>query len=543
MGDARQLLCLVICMSLGLISIPVRAATECTRIRTDPTGVYQLDERSNDESGRPSEGLANDATLGGALGALLWHRSQTNALYTTAAILASQSSVAAATSLNPPKRVEYIPLEGQGTPTWVAPGSDLYVSASRDGQVIAAVEWLTGAATATVYKWHVGSSTPDWSYQYPCANPGVYRTVAVSADGSTIAVIGRTDAWRTYLHYFSADLGTPLGTYWSTSASCYPRTVALTAHGDYMALVDGSDVIVVGRNSGTERWHGTGGGSDAMAISEDGNYLAYGWATLRMYHWNGSIFQSMWSAAGGAYYLNRCAFSADGSTFAAGWYHYPAYDQNRIQLWDMPSSTPRWTYLYVQSAGSYNDLPSDIAITQDGSYVAVASWGNEFNVNPELEVFAHATPTPVFTLDTPGSMFETDIVGGANGAYVITCGKHVHANNFGSGGDLYSIRLGNPASVEEPAVAGRSEIRIYPQPFVAGGTIRLIGATAPAALAILDAQGSLIRMLSCDAPSGGAAAVRWDGLDARGQAVPAGVYFCRVVGGVSRVSAKLVMSR
>lgn len=465
------------------------------------------------------------------------------AIYTTAAILNDLSSVAAATYLNAPKEIEYIPLEGSGTPTWVSPGTDFYTAASRDGQVIAAVGWPTGSPTATVYKWHAGSSTPDWSYQYPCANPGVARTVAVSADGSIIAVIGRTDGWVTFIIYFHATSGIPLGTYWSTSASCYPRRIALTAHGEYMALLDGSDAIVVNRSTGAERWHGTGGGSDGMAISEDGNYLAFGWSTLRMYHWNGTVYENIWSFPGGSYYLNQCAFSADGTTFAAGWYHYPAYDQNRIQLWDMPSAAPRWTYLYVQSAGSYTDLPSDIAITQSGSYIAVSSWGNEHNVNPELEVFGHAGPQPVFTIDTPGSMFDTDIVENPGGVYVVTCGKHIHANDFGEGGDLYCARLGEQSSVETASGPQRPGIQILPQPMLRGGTIRLTGAPSPSGFAIVDAAGSLVRLLECGRQPGEAASVRWDGMNSRGELVPAGVYFCRPTGVGAIGSAKLVVAR
>ncbi len=545
MRDARLVLRLVAILSLGLLSTVTQAAKVRTWITTDANGVYQLQERAEDASGPPSDGSGGPAVPGGTRDAtLLWHRTYTDAMYTTAAILADVSSVAAGTSLNDPKEVEYIPLEGDGTPTWVYPSSsDFYVSASRDGQTIAGYVWSVNATSATLYKWHAGAQTPDWSFTFPCANPADYRTVAVSADGSTIAAIGRTSAYRTFIIYFSANSGIPLGMYWSTSSSCYPRFIGLSAHGEYMALCDGSDVIVVNKAGGTERWHGTGGGSDALAMSEDGNYLAYGWTTLRMCQWNGSVYQTLWTASGGTYYLNRCAFSADGSTFAAGWYHNN-YDQNKIQLWDVPSSTPAWTYLYTQSLGSYNDLPSDIALTQDGSYVAVASWGNEHNVNPELEVFAHDNGSaPAYTLDTPGSMWETDIVGSAGAAYVITCGKHVHANNFGDGGDLYAVRLGNPASVDEAGISGGPRIEIAPQPMVAGGKIRLLGASAAGTLAILDAQGSLVRTLPLDGRDGGSAAAYWDGFDARGQAVPAGVYFCRATGGSARASAKLVVTR
>jgi hypothetical protein len=38
-------------------------------------------------------------------------------------------------------------------------------------------------------------------------------------------------------------------------------------------------------------------------------------------------------------------------------------------------------------------------------------------------------------------MFDIDIVAVGNTAYVAAAGKHVHANQWGDGGDLYAIAV------------------------------------------------------------------------------------------------------
>jgi len=106
-------------------------------------------------------------------------------------------------------------------------------------------------------------------------------------------------------------------------------------------------------------------------------------------------------------------------------------------------------------------VPGDVAITASGSNVAVASWGDQLNTNPEIHVFARSGPAPIFTQDTPGSMFDIDVARGPGGTLLISaCGKHIHANTSGRGGDLFAMRVGIdcPADLDANGSVGFSDL-------------------------------------------------------------------------------------
>ena len=81
-------------------------------------------------------------------------------------------------------------------------------------------------------------------------------------------------------------------------------------------------------------------------------------------------------------------------TFAVGWYK-STWTQNKIQLFDMPSNTPLWTFLSTEATGEYQEIPSDLALTPDGSHLLVGSWGDQNNQNPEVHLFAREAATPI----------------------------------------------------------------------------------------------------------------------------------------------------
>ncbi|MBU0617468.1 MAG: hypothetical protein KKI02_07110, partial [Planctomycetes bacterium] len=273
------------------------------------------------------------------------------------------------------------------------------------------------------------------------------RSILVSPDGSTIAVLVTmyTDPSTARVYYFDADSPVPLGTY-DPPGGTFARNFGVTEHGEFVAVYAAASVYVFDTVAGSERWSASAGASSSViAISGDGQYLAYGWPSLTVREWDGSTYAYLWSRSVSGFYTRVCAFSTDNSTLVVGFYRSADYLRNRIELFNMPSGTPHWTYLYAAGSGGYQDIPDDIAVTADGSYVAVASWGDGGNTNPEFHVFQHDDPTPVLTVDTPGSMFDVDIAATCNGTvYISACGKHIHANVSGRGADLYAMRIDSP---------------------------------------------------------------------------------------------------
>jgi len=84
-----------------------------------------------------------------------------------------------------------------------------------------------------------------------------------------------------------------------------------------------------------------------------------------------------------------------------------------------------------------------------------------------------------------------------------------------------------------------------PNPFTAETTLTCVLPEdgAPVALNIYDASGRLVRELRGAAPGQGVARTTWDGRDASGRAVAAGVYLCEAVAGGRRETTKVVRVR
>ncbi len=531
---------------LFLASWASAAEDVSTWVRSSEDG-SRIEERLH--SGAPAGPADADLTPGWPepllRGELLWHRNYTDATYTTAALCLPDGMVAAGTYLNPPKQAEVVPLAGDGTPAWTYPGTEFYLEASRDGSVIAGVDANSATLTVTVYCWTPDSSTPLWSYPISPASRGSFRTVDVSADGSTIAVLVSMQegsaAARLYL--FQPDSPTPIGVY--DGPAGFARNLSLGADGRYAAFIGLATAYVVDRDAETVRWSGSmGATNDPIAISTDGQYLAYGWTSLRLLQWNGTAYATAWTVPGAGFSLFSCAFSEDGSTFVAGWCP-SSYLQNKVQAYHPASSTPLWTYLYPLASGGYQDVPYDLSMTPSGDFILVGSWGDQVGLNDELHLFDRATGTPQWSFDTPGSVFDADLGVGANGLHIVSCGKGVHANQTGRGGDLYSLLLPDPSSVE-PAAGAASGLRLaaLPCPFRPGESLRF-ALEQPGILdaAIFAADGRQVRLLARSAFGPGPHALSWDGRDEAGRPAGSGVYFVKLANAESRVVGRTVVIR
>jgi nucleoside-diphosphate-sugar epimerase len=106
---------------------------------------------------------------------------------------------------------------------------------------------------------------------------------------------------------------------------------------------------------------------------------------------------------------------------------------------------------------------------------------------------------------------------------------------------------GNPATglVESEIMGGAERLVVWPSPMSAGTncTVRLRSSHSEAGrLLVFDARGRTIRKLGVWPGQDGAMLSRWDGRDARGMPVPAGVYFLRWSDGNRSAAAKVVMT-
>lgn len=494
---------------------------------------------------------------------LLWHRYLPDPIYTTVGA-SDEGGALAGNYLNSPVQAEHYDLWGSGTPDWAHPGTEFYVDVSRWSTVLAGLDCNPADSSVTVKRWSYDSPTPLWSYRiHPCRpltgeGWSAGKGIQVSDDGSTIAVIvnmygpGGLDG---RLFVFAPDAPAPAIDYPLPDGST-ASALAATYDGAFIAIYAWPTIYVYDRGAGQLRWSGSAGsGNDAIAISGDGRYLAWGWYSFTLREWNGASYQQIWSATyGGTYLLTECALTLDGEMLALAWYKNTTFDDTLIELYKLPGVTPIWTYSYaaeLRAAGGSvvpdadgrnpTDVPSEMLFAGD-DLLAVASWGGTF---PEIHVFERAQPTPLLVYDTPGTMFDIDIVPAPEATYLTVCGKHVHAGQSGRGGDLYAFAAIGGLGIEDEAgaVSAALRLRSEPNPCRDRTTLRYrLDAPGPARLTVHDLQGRAIATLVDGSLERGEHSATWTGRDARGRRVPAGVYLLRLAtAGGARTPARLVL--
>ena len=180
--------------------------------------------------------------------------------------------------------------------------------------------------------------------------------------------------------------------------------------------------------------------SQDPALSANGDYLAYadfsGMAYL--YHWNGERYESVWTAniAGpGASSTWGCAnaISDDGSLIAIGTLDFVSsgYD-GCCYLFNNYSNEPIWTYT------GCGDEVTQVAMSDDGSVIAFATWGPIGHTTPDFFLFRKQSNVPIAELNTPGSMEHVHL--SSTGDKCIVAGKAVHCREMGSGSRTFAIR-------------------------------------------------------------------------------------------------------
>lgn len=371
---------------------------------------------------------------------VVWSNYLVDAIYRTTSN-AIDGHVFAGTYLNAPKEAELFAPDGGGVPEWVYSGNAFYSDAGDDAFTLSAID--VDGSGVSVIKWTgPGNGTPDWTADFGGYNVTDYGPIAVSDDGSTIAVVASPPGTDAHLLLFDAGSSTPLANYEATGLG-FPRYVKINADGRFTAFIALSTIVVYDRDVlGVRDEIPMGATNSALDISGDGNLIAYGWSSYKVMEWNGSSYQELWSwSPGGGYCVGRIAISADGTTIVSCWYYPSSNNTIKVVVHNPGSSTPLWVYDYPQSSGTYQEAVGDVDITDDGSYFVVGSWGDAENLNPEIHIFQRDdTPHLLHTIDMPGSVFSVDISG--DGMYATACGKHIHGNEMGRGGDVVLIDTG-----------------------------------------------------------------------------------------------------
>ncbi len=482
--------------------------------------------------------IDNDVSINDA--SVVWSNYLADAIYLTTSNTGG-GHVFAGTYLNPPKEAELFELTGGGIPLWVYPGNEFYTDAGDAAFTLGAVN--EDALGINVIKWTgPGTGTPDWVDTFATYVMSSYGPVAMSDDGSTFAVIAAPSGTDAHLMLFDADSANLVD--YTAAGLGFPRYVKINADGRYTAFIALSTIVVYDRDSLNVRSQiSMGFTNSALDISGDGNLIAYGWPTLRVMEWNGTTYQELWSWSPGGRYVSKIAISNDGSTIVSCWYP-TAHNTIKIAVHNVGSSTPLWTYDYPVSSGVYQESAADIDITNSGKYFIIGSWGDADNTNPEVHIFQRdTTPYVYYTVDMPGSVFSVDISN--DGTYATACGKHIHANVSGRGGDIVQIATDIIGVSEDTRSYSQPIIfDAHPNPFtkVTKVTLGKAHGAEGIGLRVYDISGKEVKSflhITLDAlhPT----LLSWDGTDDLGRKLPAGVYFAELQTDEHLETKKLIM--
>lgn len=549
---------------LALVSIAAPARAESDVVFIPSTGEHGPELTVRTEPASPMGGDPPVADPGREF-ELLWHRYLPDPIYTTCGIGGMWGGdVFVGNYLNPPKEVETIPFDGDGTPSWVYPGTEFYADAARTGAIFAAIDCTPADSTIVARAWNSESSAPLWSFPIKPCRPltaegwSAGKGVQVSDDGATIAVVVNmyTPAGnRGRLFIFNPGSGTPVTNYPLDGTA---SAVNMTPDGAFIAIYAWPYIYVYDRWANSLRWRGSAGsGNDAIAISGDGIYIAWGWNVCNVRRWDGATYQAYSSMSyGTTWYVTECAFTEDGRTMAVAWYKNGAFDDNMIEMFGLPGPTLLWTYSYAGGSAKTGDVAaapgcdalldpieviSEMVFSNDMEHLAVASWGQRF---PEIHVFEKASPSPVVFYDTPGTMFDIDIVTYVGGdAYITACGKHTHAGISGRGGDVYLIRLRVGSGVGSEVDGSRGlAVSAHPNPFIGRTTIEYtVREPGTVRLGVYDVTGRLVARLFEGFRDAGAHEEVWNGGGHAGRPLAPGAYLVRAMSGGSTGTGRIVL--
>ncbi|MEN8209029.1 MAG: T9SS type A sorting domain-containing protein [Candidatus Fermentibacteria bacterium] len=388
-------------------------------------------------------------------------------------------------------------------------------------------DWLVSDDNCVISCYGLDSPIPDWTFDatgtFYVADADAPGMSVIAADTALFAVSGTQNGHLGIL-LFDAASDSPIMIYEDPAILDDPRQLRITSDGSKCIFRYGGTLYRVDMATGTlEDTYSLGASTDCFGVSPDGSVVAYGFTQALVATWNGTSYEQAWSMPVSGFIACRAVVASDNSTIYFG-VHKSNYLSNRIIRNDISSSTPLWTFDYPEGSGGYQETIDWMDCSDDGRYVAVASWGCQTGGAPEINVFDDLNHnTPVLSLDTPGSMFDIDIT--ADGQYIAATGKHVHANQMGNGTDSYF------ASVWETGIESGDQMQdspvilhpVTPNP-VSGSaqfsyTLQSAGSVS---LNVYDASGHLVSNVTGITGNQGfnTAAIELD--------IESGIYFCRL---------------
>ncbi len=304
----------------------------------------------------------------------------------------------------------------------------------------------------------------DWVYTYPQLGAG-RLAVGVSRDGGLIlAAVGNPTTGVNDVLLFGPDspvpvrtLAVPSGVIWGYDLAAYGTHALFAIESKYyvLDLSDGSVHLVSDHSPYSLS-------SMGAAISGDGSVVACStFVGIATFEWNGTDYVQTWERSFGFGLV--ADISDDSSTLAYGTGGGFGSPHILTECLDIPTKTITMSE-DLTSTGQYGNRLEDIAISATGDRFVSATWGDQFDLVPEVRIYAKHQNAPIRTLNLPGSALCVDIT--PDGHWIAAGSRLVHSELPGNGGrvDLYHMGRSDFRMRTVPAIGNTVSFEVFGMP-------------------------------------------------------------------------------
>lgn len=226
------------------------------------------------------------------------------------------------------------------------------------------------------------------------------------------------------------------------------RALALSDHGQRLLMQTGQDLRIFDGTGQLLHAEALGFAPTAVALSGDGQHVAYGLfgAIARLGGGSAGYAPLPLLQGRSGYTPTALDLSTDGTRLAAGWWRYTDGRAVDLSLYELDGGPPVEILLAQQDApgASLQNQVADCALDASGQRAAFGLWGTGDSA-PEVLLFDTLSLSTLLTADLPGSVMSLDL--SADGERLAIGAKDVHSNQLGSTGRIHLYSAGTADQV------------------------------------------------------------------------------------------------
>jgi len=282
--------------------------------------------------------------------------------------------------------------------------------------------------------------TPRWTREVGFVTNGAAKVVCDNNGRTVVSAVWNSATGEVHVDWISGFTGRLVRQLRLTMSSV--NVLELSLNGRRVALTGGSDLYLLDTMTATVVHHeNLASSTNAVALAGDGKTLAYGgFGEMKVLSETNSFIQPVLTVTGNVNFLpTRADLSEDGSTLAIGWWNFVTASEVNYEIVDVATGLSLNNYPQAAPPGGLQNFPQVVKLTRDGRRAAFGGWGNG-GPDPEVLLVERGVQAPLLSVDLPGSVRSLDL--NSSGTRLLVGSKNVHANQFGTTGELRLYETG-----------------------------------------------------------------------------------------------------